>query len=74
MLFLTEPLKGNGGGKNRGELKTFGVGEKNICYFLKTFAFLQETLHYLTKLLQSLAKPAEFEQTLPVYFTACSGS
>ncbi len=44
--------------------KIWGAWEEKICF--KCFAFSQETL-------RSLAKPVEFGQTLPVYFTACSG-
>ncbi len=69
----TEPFKGHGDGKK------FGLGVKNICTIFwilsQTLAFPRETLCSLTKRLRSLAKPVELtRQTLPVYFTACSGS
>ncbi len=56
---------GHGGGKNSGRV------EKNLGWEEKYFS---NVLRSLTKLLRSLAKPVEFGQTLPVYFTACSGS
>ncbi len=54
--------------KNQGEWK-----KKRFAFSRKTFAFPQETLHSLAKRLRSLTKPGEFGQTIPVYFTACSG-
>ncbi len=54
----TEQIKGHGGGKSRGGRKIY-------------FSIF---LHSLKKLLRSLTKPVEFGQTLPVYFTVCSGS
>ncbi len=61
------------------------MGGKNIfqmfCVPLRNFVFPRKTLRSLAKifafpakLLLSLPKPVEFGQTLPVYFTACSGS
>ncbi len=58
-------------GKIQGEWKKIGVGGKNIfqmfCIPSSNFCIL------LQRYLRSLAKPIEFGQTLPVYFTACSG-
>ncbi len=34
--------------------------------------YFSNVLRSLAKLVRSLAKPVEFGQTLPVYFTACS--
>ncbi len=54
-----------------GKKKLGGVGGTFFLMFSrKTFVFPRETLRSLAKLLCSLAKPVEFGQTLPVYFTA----
>ncbi len=45
-------------------LEKLGVPSKNIC------VLSQRYLRSLTKRLPSLAKPVEFGQVLPVYFTA----
>ncbi len=43
-------------------------------FFPNVLRSLAKLLRCLERLLCSLAKPVEFRQTLPVYFTACSSS
>ncbi len=74
------------GVKNRGEWEQFGIGGKHVCSNvlrslakccipLRNFAFpLKKMCALLQRYLHSLAKPVEFGQTLPGYFTACGGS
>ncbi len=58
IVHSTEPFKGHSGGKNSGFVEKNRGGRKK----------------YFSNVLRSLTKPVVFGQTLPVYFTACSGS
>ncbi len=65
-------------GEIRGEWKKCGVGGRNIfqmfCVLSQNFYVpLRNFYVLLQRYLCSLAKPVEFRQTLPVYFTASSG-
>ncbi len=50
----------------------FGVGR--IFFFSNVLRSLEKLCVLSQRYLRSLVKPVEFGQTLPVYFTACSGS
>ncbi len=71
----TEHLKGHGGGKNLGWVETFffGFSRKLLCSLEKLCVSSQNFCVLSQRYLRSLAKPVEFGQTLPVYFTACNG-
>ncbi len=55
--------------------KTFAFSRKKIAFSSKYICILSQNFCVLSqRYLPFLAKPVEFGQTLPVYFTACSGS
>ncbi len=58
--------------------KKYGVGGNFFAHLLRSLTKLlcssKKLCILVQRYLHSLTKPVEFGQTLPVYFTACSGS
>ncbi len=88
-LLCTEPVYGTWWWEQFGvrekqnfPLQNVCVPSRNFVFPCKTFTFSRKDIAFsrkyvylpLQNFLRSLAKPVEFGQTLPVYFTACSSS